>query len=99
MTATPLQPPAITCPKCGRTSWHPEDVRQGYCGACHEFTNGTVTRPCDRCDGCGRVADSDNQEPWTAWEQLPPASGIAVQLGLVNPMPCPACHGAKRVPA
>lgn len=28
----------FTCPKCGRKSWHPEDKRQGYCGACHEFT-------------------------------------------------------------
>lgn len=29
---------SITCPDCGRTSWHPEDVRQGYCGYCHDFT-------------------------------------------------------------
>lgn len=30
--------PVFTCPKCTRTSHHPEDVRHGYCGACHEFT-------------------------------------------------------------
>lgn len=30
--------PSFTCPKCGMTSYHPEDVRQGYCGSCHEFT-------------------------------------------------------------
>lgn len=29
---------SITCPKCGRTSWHPDDVRMGYCGACHAVT-------------------------------------------------------------
>lgn len=29
----------FTCPKCKRTSYHPEDKRQGYCGACHEFTS------------------------------------------------------------
>jgi hypothetical protein len=30
--------PSITCPICSRTSHHPEDVAQGYCGACHAFT-------------------------------------------------------------
>lgn len=28
----------FTCPRCRRTSHHPEDLRQGYCGACHAFT-------------------------------------------------------------
>ena len=30
---------SITCPRCGRTSFHPEDVRQGYCGHCHWWTS------------------------------------------------------------
>jgi hypothetical protein len=29
---------AFTCPKCGKTSHHPEDERHGYCGNCHDFT-------------------------------------------------------------
>jgi hypothetical protein len=29
---------AFTCPRCGRTSHHPEDEEFGYCGSCHEFT-------------------------------------------------------------
>jgi hypothetical protein len=29
--------PHITCPKCHLTSYHPEDVRQRYCGNCHQF--------------------------------------------------------------
>lgn len=33
---------AITCNRCDRTSHHPEDVRQGWCANCHEFTHGTV---------------------------------------------------------
>lgn len=33
---------SITCGECGRTSWHPMDVKEGYCGACHDYTNGTV---------------------------------------------------------
>lgn len=29
--------PSITCPACGRTSYHPMDVQERYCGACHAF--------------------------------------------------------------
>lgn len=29
---------AFTCPHCGRTSHHPRDVDQRYCGACHWWT-------------------------------------------------------------
>jgi hypothetical protein len=28
---------SITCLRCGLTSWHPEDVRQVFCGNCHIF--------------------------------------------------------------
>jgi hypothetical protein len=30
--------PSFTCPRCHRTSWNPNDVREGYCGACHDWT-------------------------------------------------------------
>lgn len=30
--------PSFTCPRCGRTSWHPVDVAEGYCGRCHDWT-------------------------------------------------------------
>jgi len=33
-----LLTPSITCPRCGLTSYHPDDVRQGYCGNCHDWT-------------------------------------------------------------
>jgi hypothetical protein len=26
--------PWITCPKCRRTSYHPKDIAERYCGAC-----------------------------------------------------------------
>jgi len=29
---------AITCPRCSRTSHNPDDVREGYCGNCHDWT-------------------------------------------------------------
>jgi hypothetical protein len=30
-------PDAITCPRCGMTSWNPNDVRERYCGNCHAY--------------------------------------------------------------
>lgn len=30
--------PSFTCPRCGRTSFNPKDIEQGYCGACHDWT-------------------------------------------------------------
>lgn len=29
---------AFTCPRCGRTSHNPNDEREGYCGACSDWT-------------------------------------------------------------
>lgn len=49
---------------------------------------------CHTCDGCGQVADTDDREPWTAWESLPPGSDMAVRMGLVKPIPCPDCQPA-----
>lgn len=33
--------PSITCPRCGRTSYHPGDIKEGYCGgpSCHWWTS------------------------------------------------------------
>jgi hypothetical protein len=28
----------FTCPRCGRTSYNPTDLTEGYCGACHDWT-------------------------------------------------------------
>lgn len=34
-----FRPPSVfTCPVCGRTSHHPTDLEQGYCGACRGWT-------------------------------------------------------------
>jgi len=27
----------IRCHTCGRISYHPKDVKERYCGACHKF--------------------------------------------------------------
>lgn len=34
--------PSITCPKCGRTSYHIDDIRHRYCGNCHEYHDALV---------------------------------------------------------
>lgn len=52
---------------------------------------------CKRCDGCGQIANSTDGEPWTAWKLLPPGSDIAVRLGIVRPVTCPACNGSGEV--
>lgn len=36
---------SITCPRCGKTSYHPKDIEQGYCGNCHDFTSPNVQQP------------------------------------------------------
>ncbi len=57
------------------------------------MTDSAKEEACSRCDGCGLIADSDEGEPWTAWRDLPPGSDLAVQMGLVKPIPCPKCCG------
>lgn len=49
---------SFTCPRCGMTSHHPEDVRQGYCGNCHDWTGEPVDgQQGVRCPGCGQPAE------------------------------------------
>lgn len=54
---------------------------------------------CDRCDGCGRLADTKDREPWTAWTSMPLSSSIAVVAGIVKPMTCHVCGGTGRLDA
>ncbi len=52
---------------------------------------------CSKCNGEGRVADSADQEPWSAWATLPRGSDLAVRFGLVKPIPCPKCGGTGQI--
>jgi hypothetical protein len=38
MTTADQETESFTCPICLRTSYNPNDVREGYCGHCHDFT-------------------------------------------------------------
>lgn len=51
--------PSIACPRCGKISYHPKDIEQGYCGHCHDWTSAAARayrddrypeRRCDHCD-------------------------------------------------
>lgn len=53
---------------------------------------------CLRCDGCGKIADSKDGEPWTNWTTLPVQSAIAVAAGIVKPITCPDCNGTGGKP-
>lgn len=32
---------AVICPRCEIVSFSPDDVREGYCGNCHDWTSQT----------------------------------------------------------
>lgn len=51
------------------------------------------SKDCQRCSGEGRIANSDDGEPWSMWASLPPGADAAVRAGLVKPIPCPSCNG------
>ncbi|MCP4201808.1 MAG: hypothetical protein GY769_07740 [bacterium] len=53
-----------------------------------------IRTSCDRCEGCGKIANSEDGEPWIAWLALPPGSDLAVKLGQVQPIDCPECGGS-----
>lgn len=55
-----------------------------------------VGAKCMRCDGCGKIADGEEGAPWSYWQELPAQSAIAVQMGLVKPIPCPECGGSGK---
>jgi len=48
-------------------------------------------KQCKTCLGCGLVADTKEQEPWTVWQNLPIKNAGSLLMGLIKPMPCPEC--------
>ncbi len=73
------------------------DDTAGLLAAALKSVGWTYTPRCPRCEGCGKLADSDDREPWTVWENLPLRSAGAVLLGLVKPIECPDCSGTGKV--
>lgn len=52
---------------------------------------------CETCEGCGKLANTKDREPWSRWLQLPVRSAVALQVGIVTPITCPDCQGAGKV--
>lgn len=71
---------SFTCPRCGATSYHPEDERNGYCGRCHDWTAlkaGDVLRL--RKEGSG--------DGWCICQVLlASTNGLAIALRVVDGM-------------
>jgi len=59
LAAPPELPNRITCPVCGRTSFHPRDVAEGYCAACHDWTSS----PADEAEHDKPQADRLDEKP------------------------------------
>ena len=55
-------------------------------------------KKCKKCNGCGKVANDEDQTPWTYWLKIPLESSAAVLMGLVKPVECPKCKGTGEVP-
>ena len=55
-------------------------------------------RVCSRCEGCGKIANDEDGSPWSYWDSLPVKNASAVILGIVQPLPCPACQGSGEAP-
>lgn len=76
---------SIRCPRCGRVSHHPDDVKEGYCGACHAWTADPVVprgvrvrRPDGTEVECSLVRDLDGPEGFAVWLAEPVDGSAAV---------------------
>ena len=52
---------------------------------------------CPKCMGCGKVANSRDEEPWSARRSLPLKSFVAVFTGMVRSKTCSLCGGSGKV--
>ena len=60
--------PSITCPVCAKTSYHPQDIKHGWCAYCERYTTDTG-KPMSSQDYVQRKVDALNAEvksgsPW-----------------------------------
>ena len=53
---------------------------------------------CPKCNGCGKVTNTEDQEPWTAWTSFPLHSSAAVLMRIIKPISCPQCGGSGEMP-
>ena len=67
MDGVSLPPASFTCPRCGMTSYNPNDIREGYCGNCHDWTSPDWTV---QADGY-RLVIEDGAMTGLAYDEFP----------------------------
>jgi hypothetical protein len=70
--------PGFTCPQCGGTSYHPDDLAHGYCGRCHAFTGDRAINSSIRSS-----PDSDYGPVLPLYLNRDEATALAVAAGLL----------------
>lgn len=71
-----VQEASITCPRCGMTSFNPNDVSEGYCGNCHDYTG--QDNPGSKVFYTQWIADYDVAEGKQIWSAFCGGCGVAV---------------------
>jgi len=91
-----VESPVRAAPPVGATAYHaPLAKTLQDCDQVAEHSESDFEPDvCATCAGYGQVANTEHQEPWTAWANLPPGSDAAVRMRLVKPIPCPTCCAA-----
>lgn len=66
---------SIRCPQCGLTSYNPNDVRERYCGNCHQYHDTMVPRRVDGEFVLTSESDHGRTEVWdrggVSWHKAP----------------------------
>lgn len=91
----------LHCTACGKSvsTEVPDDTIVRAILTCPECVPQVIIqrRMCQRCQGCGQIANDDEGTPWTYWAEMPVANAFAVVAGIVRPMKCPDCDGVGKV--
>ena len=72
--------PSVTCPRCHRTSYHPKDIEQGYCGACHDWTSTPAMKHKLKGDTLYTTDAGIVAECICGWKSLPRFSGMIASV-------------------
>lgn len=81
---------------CACPDWHFRQKDLGPHYKCKHILAVEILMICQRCEGCGKIANDEDGTPWTQWENLPVKNAVAVIVGIIKPIPCPQCGGTGR---
>lgn len=83
-TTTSYDGAHVTCPRCGRTSYNPNDVREGYCGACHDWTGRVDAQAVQMFTIYDRPSDHPRHVVLRVWRVLPGGRTVSVGEALCD---------------